>query len=76
MDLLKYKKLLKKNNIQLFDYELRISHYKITNINTEQIGGGKRKSLIHRLKKLDNNNILNIVKLSLSSNPQMILNFI
>lgn len=62
MDILKYKKLLKKNNIQLFDHELRISHYKINN--TEQIGGGSI-SLIHRLKKLDRANLVNIVTLSL-----------
>ena len=63
MDILKYKKLLKKNNIQLFDHELRISHYKINN--TEQIGGGDSISLIHRLKKLDHATLVNIVTLSL-----------
>lgn len=78
MDFLKYKKLLESKNIILFDHELRISHFEINSLNThkEQIGGGKRKSILHRLKKLNDDNLLNIVKLSLSSNSQMLINLI
>ena len=78
MDFLKYKKLLESKNIILFDHELRISHFEINSLNTnkEQIGGGKRKSVLHRLKKLNDDNLLNIVKLSLSSNSQMLINLI
>jgi hypothetical protein len=82
MDFLKYKKLLESKNIILFDHELRISHFEINSLNTiikgykEQIGGGKRNSILDKLKKLNDDNLLNIVKLSLSSNSQMIINFI
>ena len=78
MNFLKYKNLLESKNILLFDYELRISHFEINSLHIykQQIGGGKRKSILHRLKKLNDDNLLNIVKLSLSSNSQMIINLI
>jgi hypothetical protein len=43
MKLNEYKKMLKENNIFLFDHDIRISHYIINKFhnNNNQIGGGK-----------------------------------
>lgn len=68
MNYLKYKKLIESKGIELFDHEYRISYHNITNmrrIYTEQTGGGS-KSLYKTLKSKDSNNLLNIVKMSIS----------
>jgi hypothetical protein len=62
-----YLVLLNKNNIKLFDYEKRISYYNIQNykLTTNQKGGGiNNKSEFY---------IKNIVNISLSSTPQLLL---
>lgn len=42
MKLNEYKKILKENNINLFDHDIRISHYILNNYyKKEQTGGGK-----------------------------------
>jgi hypothetical protein len=66
MNFLKYKKLIESKGIELFDHEYRISYHNITNmrrISAEQTGGG---SLYKTLKNKDSNNLLNIVKMSIS----------
>jgi hypothetical protein len=71
-----YIKYLKSNNIILFDHDYRISYnnikiyYNINNIiNNNLTGGGKNNN------NNDNNDIHTIIKLSLSSNPQYLLNY-
>lgn len=75
MDFIEYKTLLNNNNIYLFDHEYRISYNKILNNNyinnkfinnfyKNQMGGGQTSYLN------------NIVKISLSSNPQYLYNII
>ena len=67
MNFLKYKKLIESKGIELFDHEYRISYHNITNMRRilpgEQTGGG---SLYKTLKSKDSNNLLNIVKMSIS----------
>jgi len=66
MNYLKYKKLIESKGIELFDHEYRISYHNITNmrrISSEQTGGG---SLYKILKHKDSDNLLNIVKMSIS----------
>lgn len=64
-----YIKILKDNNIKLFDHEKRISFYNINyfKFNNEQKGGGYL---------IENKNLKNIIDISLSSNPQNLLNLI
>ena len=76
MKFLKYKKLLDKKNIILFDHEYRISYYEIININeynNNMTGGG---NIYNKLKNIDNDTLKSIVKLSISSNPKYIINYI
>jgi hypothetical protein len=69
-----YIKYLKSKNIILFDHDYRISYnnikiyYNINNLNNKNnlIGGGNNNN---------NNDINTIIKLSLSSNPQYLLNY-
>ena len=74
MNFLKYKKLIESKGIELFDHEYRISYYNITNmkrISAEQIGGGST-SLYKSLKNKDSNNLLNIIKISISDTQRLI----
>jgi hypothetical protein len=78
MNYKEYLELLNKKNIKLFDYEKRISYYNITNynitnynINNNQTGGGNN---IFNTK--NQNNLRNIINISLSSNPQLLLGII
>jgi len=80
MNFLKYKKLLERNNIILFDHEYRISYYEITNmgnmiydIHDQMKGGG---NIYNKLKSLNIDTLNTIVKLGISSNPQYIMNYI
>ena len=78
MKFLKYKKLLEKNNIILFDHEYRISYFEVTNmINImnidNMVGGG---DVYNMVKNINIEMLDTIVKLSLSSNPQYIMNYI
>lgn len=69
-----YLNLLNKNNIKLFDHDKRISYYNIKNYkitNNNQIGGGNN---IFNTK--NQNNLRNIINISLSSNPQLLLGII
>lgn len=69
MDLLEYKKILKSKGIKLFDYEYRLSLYKINLINStnlEQYGGG-----INILNNKNNNELKNIVNCLLSNNVKL-----
>jgi hypothetical protein len=62
MKLNEYKKILKENNINLFDHDIRISHYILNNYyKKEQIGGGK-----HIFINKNKNQIKNIIDTSLS----------
>ena len=67
MNFLKYKKLIESKGIELFYHEYRISYHNITNMRRifpgEQNGVG---SLYKTLKSKDSNNLLNIVKMSIS----------
>ena len=64
-----YLELLEINNIKLFDHDKRISYYNIKNysLNINQKGGGNLKSY---------KNFKNIIDLSLSSNPQLLLSLL
>ena len=64
-----YLELLEKNNIKLFDHDKRISYHNIKNYNftNNQKGGGYFKY---------NKNFKNIVDISLSSNPQLLLSLL
>lgn len=65
-----YKKLLERNNIQLFDHDYRISYFELTNIIDNNMRGGG--SLYKKLKDMDHINLINLVKISISSNSQYI----
>lgn len=73
MDLNNYKKILKAKGIKLFDYQYRLSFFKInlaTNNNynfDNQIGGGNKKILKNKNKK----ELINIVSYSLSKNVNL-----
>lgn len=64
-----YVKFLKNYNINLFDYQYRISYNEIFNNNTIIQTGGSRHNLLKYKNKED---IMMIVNVSLSSNPQYI----
>lgn len=66
-----YLKLLEDNNIKLFDYEKRISYYNIINykFNNNQKGGGI-------LYQNNPNHFKNIIDVSLSSNPQLLISLL
>jgi hypothetical protein len=69
MDLLEYKYLLKKKGIKLFDYEYRLSLYKINllnSFNNDQIGGGA-KILLNK----NNYEVKNIIDCCLSNNIKL-----
>jgi hypothetical protein len=74
MKFIQYKKILEKNNINLFDHEYRISYFEMQNNHSNNImkGGG---SLYEKLKNMNNNDLLNLVKISISSNPQYLAIF-
>ena len=64
---------LKSNNIILFDHDYRISYNNIKhyyNKNKNQTGGGYNSKLSH----LNKDDLDSVVNLSLSSNPQYLLN--
>jgi hypothetical protein len=67
MNITEYKKILNKNNIKLFDHDIRLSYYIINNFyNKKMTGGGKNNiSKFNNKSKLE---IENIVNLSLSYN--------
>jgi len=82
MNFLKYKKLLERNNIILFDHEYRISYFEITNTNNimntnmnsnNMAGGG---DIYNKLKNINIDTLNTIVKLSISSNPLYITQYI
>tara|TARA_Y100000590_G_C15733181_1_gene1017765 strand:- start:1808 stop:2020 length:213 start_codon:yes stop_codon:yes gene_type:complete len=64
-----YLDLLDRNNIKLFDHDKRISYHNIKtyNLMINQKGGGNFKSY---------QNFKNIVDISLSSNPQLLLSLL
>lgn len=69
MELLEYKKLLKSKGIKLFDYQYRLSLYKLNLINSldhNQVGGGG-KILINK----NNYELKNIVDCCLSNNVKL-----
>lgn len=69
MEYKEFLELIHKNNIKLFDHDKRISYYNIKKykINNDQKGGGSIKY---------NNNFKNIIDISLSSNPHLLLSII
>lgn len=69
MNITEYKKILNKNNIKLFDHDIRLSYYIINKFyNNNMTGGGKNNiSKFNNKSKLE---IENIIKLSLSYNFQ------
>lgn len=64
-----YLKLLERNNIKLFDHDKRISYHNIKNysLNNNQKGGGDLKYY---------KNFKDIINISLSSNPQLLLSLL
>jgi hypothetical protein len=65
-----YINFLKNYNINLFDYQYRISYNEIfKNNNLNQTGGGSSNNILLNKSK---NDIETIINLSLSSNPQYI----
>ena len=72
MNYKEYIDLLNKNNIKLFDYEKRISFYNLNNykFNYNQTGGGVK------LNNKTKNEIKNIIDISLSSQPYLLLSLI
>lgn len=80
MNFIKYKNLIEMKGIKLFDHEYRISYSELNNIthNNIQTGGGSANSsvLYRKLKTLEEDQFLNVIKLSLSSNPQYIINLL
>ena len=71
MNYLEYTKLIESKGIELFDHEYRISYHNIINrrISSEQTGGG---SIYKTLKSKDSDNLLNIVKISMSDTQRLI----
>lgn len=67
-----YIDLLDKNNIKLFDYDKRISFYNLNiyKLNNNQTGGG------NRLNNKTPIEIKNIINISLSSQPNLLLSLI
>ena len=67
-----YIDLLDKNNIKLFDYDKRISFYNLNiyKLNNNQTGGG------NRLNNKTPTEIKNIINISLSSQPNLLLSLI
>jgi len=59
-----YIKLLEEKNIILYDFQKRISYYRLNNLNKEQIGGGKKLDL----NKLDDYKIEKIIINLLNNN--------
>ncbi len=56
IDLIKFKNILSENKIELFDYDLRISHHRLCNyiINRTQTGGSTNSSSKTVSDKLNN----------------------
>jgi hypothetical protein len=86
MNFVDYKNLIESKGIKLFDHEYRISYFEINNMSLTknisngshniQKGGSKENKVYRKLKKLDNDNFLNVILLSISSNPQYIVNLL
>ena len=66
-----YIKFLESRNIKLFDHDIRISYFELSNIliTTNQRGGGTTSEIENRLSKY-NNTMLNIIlNISISNTP-------
>jgi hypothetical protein len=64
-----YVKFIKNYNINLFDYQYRISYNEIFNNNNHIQTGGSRYNILNTKSKKE---IMMIINVSLSSNPQYI----
>ena len=74
MNYTEYLELLKKNNIELFDYDKRISYHNIKKfkLNNNQTGGG----VGNYLKNKSQFEFKNIINLSLCSTPNLLISFL
>jgi hypothetical protein len=71
MKYIDYINYLKSNNINLFDYEYRVSYNNILYYNMKQTGGG---DMI--IKKYDIDELKDIINISLSEYPHYLLKYL
>jgi hypothetical protein len=78
IDLIKFKNILEKNNIELFDHDIRISHYRLCNWfekNKVQLGGAtnvNNSSISEKLKQMSQIHLTHLVYSLLNKNEQKI----
>ena len=78
IELIKFKNILEKNQIDLFDHDLRISHHRLCNWfnkNKEQNGGSvniNNYSVSTKLKKMSQTHLSHLVYSLLDKNEQKI----
>jgi hypothetical protein len=65
MEISEYKKLLQKNNIELFDHDIRISHFILNKYYIKEQKGGGLNNLFHNK---NSNEIKKLIETSLSPN--------
>ena len=69
MDYTNYINYLKSKNIILFDHDYRLSYYNINYYKDSNMTGGG----INKLFNYTNNELLQIINISISSNPRYLL---
>jgi hypothetical protein len=78
IELIKFKNILRKNQIELFDHDLRISHHRLCNWfnkNKEQFGGSinvNNYSVSSKLKNMSQIHLSHLVYSLLDKNEQKI----
>jgi hypothetical protein len=78
IELIKFKNILHKNQIDLFDHDLRISHHRLCNWyqkNKEQFGGADNVETFNvskKLKKMSQTHLSHLVYSLLNRNEQKI----
>lgn len=78
IDLVKFNNILKENKIELFDYDIRISHYRLCNWvekNNKQLGGSlnnSNNSIKKKIKKMSQIHLTHFVCSLLNNNEQKI----
>ncbi len=77
IDLIKFKNILLSNQIELFDHDLRITHYRLCNLvkNKNQMGGtslisNSTNSMEKKLKNMSQIHLSHLVNSLLSKNEQ------
>ena len=73
----KFKKILLNNDIELFDYELRIVYKRLCNISqvNTQIGGSinnNQKNISQKFKKMSQQHMLHLINSLISKNDEKI----